>query len=307
MEGYKLHPLVLINVSDHYTRMKAQLAPAEEPDRVMGCLLGFQTGNREVEICTSFEVKYETVDGIPTFDAEYLGQQQGRYKQVFPKFDVVGWYTTGAAVDPDVDLKIHRSLVDLNESPVFMLFNPKADLRGDRGGAATGATAKDLPISLFESVVRGASDGAAGAAQTVFEPAQYTIETVEAERISVDHVAKMSGDRSDPAGQYVTHLSSLGSAVQMLNSRVDVLIRYLRDVESGASPPDHAVLRAAAALARGLPAANSDAFRRDMDAEMNDTLLLAYLGVVMKGVAEFDGFARRFNAAQDTRGRSRGF
>ena len=29
MEGYKLHPLVLINVSDHYTRMKAQLAPAE--------------------------------------------------------------------------------------------------------------------------------------------------------------------------------------------------------------------------------------------------------------------------------------
>ena len=89
MEGYKLHPLVLINVSDHYTRMKAQLAPAEEPDRVMGCLLRIQTGNREVEICTSFEVKYETVDGIPTFDAEYLGQQQGRYKQVFPKFDVV--------------------------------------------------------------------------------------------------------------------------------------------------------------------------------------------------------------------------
>ena len=101
--------------------------------------------------------------------------------------------------------------------------------------------------------------------------------------------------------------ASLGAAVQMLNSRVDVLLRYLKDVESGASPPDHAVLRAAAALARGLPAADSDAFRKDMDAETNDTLLLAYLGVVMKGVAEFDGFARRFNAAQDTRGRSRGF
>ena len=140
-------------------------------------------------------------------------------------------------MDPDVDLKIHRSLADLNESPVFMLVNPKADLRGDRGGAATGAPAKDLPISLFESVVRGASDGAAGAAQTVFEPAQYTIETVEAERISVDHVAKMSGDRSDPAGQYVTHLSSLGSAVQMLNSRVDVLLRYLRDVEAARARP----------------------------------------------------------------------
>ena len=66
MEAYKLHPLVLVNVSDHYTRMKAQLSPGEEPDRVLGCLLGFQTGNREVEICNSFEVKYECdAGGVP--------------------------------------------------------------------------------------------------------------------------------------------------------------------------------------------------------------------------------------------------
>jgi hypothetical protein len=64
MEAYKLHPLVLVNVSDHYTRMKAQLGAGEEPDRVLGCLLGFQTGNREVEICNSFEVKYQARVGL---------------------------------------------------------------------------------------------------------------------------------------------------------------------------------------------------------------------------------------------------
>ena len=31
-----------------------------------------------------------------------------------------------------VDLKIHKSLFQLNESPVYMLFNPRADLGGAR-------------------------------------------------------------------------------------------------------------------------------------------------------------------------------
>ena len=55
MEAFKLHPLVLVNVSDHYTRFKAQLQAGEEPAMVMGCLLGTQSG-REVEIFNSFEV-----------------------------------------------------------------------------------------------------------------------------------------------------------------------------------------------------------------------------------------------------------
>jgi hypothetical protein len=93
-------------------------------------------------------------------------------------------------------MHIHRSLVELNESPVYMLFNPRADLGGGGGGAATtttnggaagraaaaggasasgardggpGVATTDLPISLFETVVHAAADGAA-AVQT-FEPA----------------------------------------------------------------------------------------------------------------------------------------
>lgn len=59
METYKLHPLVLINVSDHHTRFAAQREhgdPTTSEQTVLGCLLGFQTGTREVEICISFEV-----------------------------------------------------------------------------------------------------------------------------------------------------------------------------------------------------------------------------------------------------------
>ena len=40
MEVYKLHPLVLMNVSDHHTRVAAQLDPGETSvERVMGLSL----------------------------------------------------------------------------------------------------------------------------------------------------------------------------------------------------------------------------------------------------------------------------
>ena len=50
---FKLHPLVIVNISDHYTRIKAQRSG--KSSRVIGCLLGCQSG-RTVEIFNSFEL-----------------------------------------------------------------------------------------------------------------------------------------------------------------------------------------------------------------------------------------------------------
>jgi hypothetical protein len=48
--------LVLINVSDHFTRLKANGADGAQAPTVMGCLLGSQDG-RTVDISNSFEIK----------------------------------------------------------------------------------------------------------------------------------------------------------------------------------------------------------------------------------------------------------
>ena len=192
MEAYKLHPLVLINVSDHHTRVAAQLPPGAAPPRVTGCLLGHRTGAREIEICTSFEVPHAPdATGAVSFDAPALAAQQARYKQVFPAFDVVGWYATAAAeARPDADhLRLHRSLAHLDENPAFALFTPGAS-SGSSAAAAkepttsttTKTTASTLPITLYESVVR--------ATETRFEPVEYTLATSEAERVAVDDAAR---------------------------------------------------------------------------------------------------------------------
>ena len=84
----KLHPLVLINISDHHTRVRAQQADgaavssaAAPPPRVrvVGCLLGVQSG-RTVELFNSFEAKFGPEaggdGGAITLDDAFLRQKQ---------------------------------------------------------------------------------------------------------------------------------------------------------------------------------------------------------------------------------------
>lgn len=73
---FKLHPLVIVNISDHYTRVRAQqprnkhhyLAP-----RVYGCVIGVQRG-RTVEIFNSFELLYDHL--TDSLDRSFLLQKQ---------------------------------------------------------------------------------------------------------------------------------------------------------------------------------------------------------------------------------------
>jgi COP9 signalosome complex subunit 6 len=57
---------------------------------------------------------------------------------------------------------------------------------------------EQLPIQLFESVI----DIVAGEATMLFVPLTYTLATEEAERIGVDHVARMAQSNESSANSY---------------------------------------------------------------------------------------------------------
>lgn len=87
--------LVIVNISDHYNRVRLSLPSGTEayPDgvaRVIGCLLGTQTG-RTVEVVNSFEM----VKGGAGIDQEHLKLRKDQYKEVFPALELIGWYATG--------------------------------------------------------------------------------------------------------------------------------------------------------------------------------------------------------------------
>ncbi|EEH56608.1 uncharacterized protein MICPUCDRAFT_40181 [Micromonas pusilla CCMP1545] len=332
MEAYKVHPLVLVEISDYFTRTKMNIDPPEaEPDRLIGCLLGTQTP-REVEINSSFECLYARPDGANgaiELDWKFLSEQKDRYKQTHAKLEIVGWYSTGEALDPVVDVAVTRALASrgVAESPVFMLYDPylndkKAEAYerakqaassagggggsgGNSGGggggddaavgpmegintrdALTGAAA-EIPIGLHRAVQRGGD-------VLALELVKYSIVTDEAERIAIDDLMR-AGDwgQQTPAGQYLSHLRGMADATRMLETRVGAVLNHLRD--SGATPIDHDVVRAAMRMMRALPGAGRDEEDDRFDAhkleEMNDTLMTSYLTTITKGVAEIERFA----------------
>ncbi|RVW60742.1 COP9 signalosome complex subunit 6b [Vitis vinifera] len=212
-------------------------------------------------------------------------------------------------------------LMDINESPVYVLLNPSIN-----------HAQKDLPVTIYESGISPYDenvvceclfklawcwfsgkpdamphmDPSCGAGDTLRKYDENGLQqTVEAERISVDHVAHLKpSDGGSAATQLAAHLTGIHSAIKMLNSRIRVLHHYLLAMQKGVClfclfrnlnlfkvltvfvsfdvgdiPCENSLLRQVSSLLRRLPAIESGKFQDDFLMEYNDTLLISYLAM----------------------------
>ncbi|KAL4225248.1 COP9 signalosome complex subunit 6 [Mactra antiquata] len=272
-----LHPLVIMNISEHWTRVRAQEGKSVQ---VLGALIGKQTG-RNIEVMNSFELLFDIVDGQIVIDMDYYNTKEEQFKQVFSEMDFLGWYTTGDG-PTDSDIHVHRQICSINESPILLKMNPMA-------------RHQDLPVSVFESVI----DLVNGEATMLFVELQYTLATEEAERIGVDHVARMSTTDTGEASSVAEQLIAQHSAIKMLHSRVKLILEYIKAVEAGEIPRNLDVLREAYSLCYRLPVLNTDKFKQDFYNQCNDVCLMAYLGTITKGCNTINQFVNKFNVIHD--------
>jgi COP9 signalosome complex subunit 6 len=125
-----------------------------------------------------------------------------------PPLDLVGWFTLGPRSGPAPHiLPIHSHISEVyTEAPLLVLFHPEE--------AFTEATAAGkLPLTLYEPISEHVAsdpndkamdiDGAVQAKSTKFKELVYTIETGEAEMISVDFVARGGGNATAVEGPAV--------------------------------------------------------------------------------------------------------
>jgi len=278
-----LHPLVIVNISDHYTREKVRTG---KPKRVFGILLGTQSGRR-VEVTNSFEIII--LEGAHAIDQEFLKSRVQQLTRVFESSEILGWYTTGKAVE-NYDLQIHQQVEQYNETPLYLMLNPDP---------APGS--RELPLSLMETTIRGGGDDKP---TIVFTKVAYRVETTEAERIAVDHLQNVSaGGRS----LLTSHLATLHSAIKMLNFRIKALLQYAKAAHAGQIARDEGILRQINALVQQLPAIDTDKFKEDFLTEYNDALLVTYLASITKTSHAANEMIEKFNITYDRHTRRRGF
>ncbi|CAI6337338.1 unnamed protein product [Periconia digitata] len=210
----QLHPLVLLTISDCITRhtLRNQQGP------VVGAVLGQQNG-QDISMEVAFQAKLTTDDaGEVVLDKEWFSKRLEDFKDVHkqPPLDIVGWFTLGSAAGPEPHvLPIHTQISDIFiESPILFLFHP-ADAESEATAAGK------LPLTLYESVHESGPgesgdkamdiDGAVRDRPLKFRELAYTIETDEAEMISVDFVARGGGNATAVEGPSATDSSRIKS------------------------------------------------------------------------------------------------
>ncbi|PGH07534.1 hypothetical protein AJ79_06269 [Helicocarpus griseus UAMH5409] len=193
-----LHPLVLLNISDHITRHIAR----QQKGPIVGALLGQQKG-RIISLEHVFECNVVTnPNGDVTLHEAWFEDRLQQFRDVHkePPLDLVGWFTLAPPTGPTTaQLPIHQHILQkYNETAVLLLF----DASGVNNSASH--TTGKLPLAIYESTYEEDNAGDGDKTMLVdgqqpslalrFRELPYSIETGEAEMISVDFVARGGGN-----------------------------------------------------------------------------------------------------------------
>lgn len=202
--------------------------------------------------------------------------------------DFIGWYTTGEC-PTEKELAIHKQISEINECPIMLQLNPLA------------RNVDQLPLKLYESVI----DIVLSEATMLLVPLTYTLATEEAERIGVDHVARMSTNDTGEKSFVAEHLVAQESAIKMLKTRIKLVLKYIKDVEAGKLSANQEILREIYALSHRLPVMQGSAFKEEFYTQCNDVALISYLGSMTKGCNDMNHFVNKFNVLYDRQGSGR--
>jgi len=284
-----LHPLPILNISEHLTRLKLQ-TNSNSPF-VLGALLGTQNG-REVEIVNTFELAIEPGGG-ELVDHGFLVSRRDQYKQVFPSLEFIGWYTV-TPYPTSRHITLHEQFTGYCSTPLLLILQPSINL------ASSTVNAQALPFKAYEPSIEIRDRKS----RSVFIEAHYNVETGEAERIAVDWTARGGGSGTS----LESHLQTQRSAVKMLHERILLLVKYVTDVIAGQATRDHATLRALSALIASLPATENKAFRDEFETEYEDVQLTAFLSSLTKSANILNDLVDKhlvLSAGRDERGAGR--
>jgi len=269
-----LHPLPILNISEHLTRRRLQTATSLP--FVLGALLGTQNG-REVEIVNTFEVAVGKGDS--KVDHGYFNVRKEQYKQVFPSLEFIGWYTV-ASHPTSRHIALHEQFSAYCSTPLLLILQP-TDTVG------VNVTTGHLPIKAYEPTIEIRDRSS----RSVYIEAPFNVETGEAERIAVDTAAR----GGEGGTSLESHLQTQRAAVKMLHDRILVLVNYVKAVLSGSAPKDHATIRSLTALVASLPASDSQGFREEFETEYVDVQLTAYLSTLTKSTSILNDIVDKHN------------
>ncbi|GMR32305.1 hypothetical protein PMAYCL1PPCAC_02500, partial [Pristionchus mayeri] len=248
---YKVHPLVPLNISEHWTRTKGQ---TKKTDNVFGAVMGVQNG-REFEVHNSFPVPCQERNGKLFIDEEHYKERVEQYKTVFPELDSLGWYCTGPQNElSPLEGSLHNEFCKFIESPIVCRVITGSDFPPQK-----------VPLVVFESSLNEPSK------YETLRNVEWSLVSEESERIGVDHVTRHShASSADTESEKSKQIRSTTAAAQMLKKRMHVIREYLTAVEGKKLEGNGEIVSEAKKILEQLPLMESEHLEAHFKSEQTD-------------------------------------
>ena len=246
-----VHPLVILSMSDHYTR--ARLGQGRGTS---GILLG-QLNTVRVEVFTSFPAVLTDGD---LMDVAEVKRKREQMLSVFPTYEVVGWYAVGSRLST-IDFANAQAVMEAFElglPPLTLLLDPNP---------SPSRTALPLyALDWCKSTVRRVP---------------LSIKSEETERIGAELASNLE-HQNVPVNTLVPTSRRLALAVSLLRDRLSVILAYLRGVREGSLQPDATLLRHIASLCAVKNMGSQQDVRQWQASEYVNALLVTSLSALTK-------------------------
>eukprot|EP00347_Sterkiella_histriomuscorum_P008516 403344803 len=264
----QLHPLVVLNVSDHLTRAK-YLSDRSQQDslRVFGALLGKQVG-RVLEIVNTVEVALKSNlqdQGAVIIDTQFMQARLDSYKKNFPELDCIGWYSADFKNHDQpisgIDNAVHKTIHQFSENPLYLIMNPDSKEASEK---------KTLPYFLYDYESQNQK----------FVRLDYQLATEDSERIAVDHIAK-AVDPNAKTSVLSQNMQSSINAVKIFRRKIKFLIDIVRNSQEVRK--NHEFMRKLNQIVSQLPITTRESFNGNAFNEYSDIAAVNLLASVTKG------------------------
>lgn len=260
-----VHPLVLLSVVDHFTRM----GKIGNQKRVVGVLLGSWRAKGVLDVSNTFAVPFDEDDkdrSVWFLDHDYLENMSSMFKKVNAREKIVGWYHTGP--------KLHQNDIAINE--LVRKYCPNSVL------VIIDAKPKDLglPTEAYIAVEEVHDDGTP--TSKTFEHVPSEIGAEESEEVGVEHLLRDIKDTT--VGTLSQRVTNQLMGLKGLHSQIKEINSYLDQVGSGKLPVNHQIVYQLQDIFNLLPDASQADFVKSLHVKTNDQMLVLYVAAMIRSV-----------------------
>jgi len=229
---------------------------------VIGTLLGTEE-NGVVTICSAFPVPHMEVEDQMGLNTDFHATMLALHQRVHTKQTVVGWYSTGEAINGNTTL-FHEFYGGEVERPVHLLLDLGL---GERRMSAKAYVSSGLTLGKARL-------------GTAFRDIKLSVINGESDRVGIANLLKMTGagtTGTGAAGSGGAELESVEATVKKLLRTLEGVVDYVNKVVQGQQTAEPETVRLLQQLVAAAPRLPTASFETMFNTQVQDMLTIVYL------------------------------